>query len=155
MSITSFVNYETVVEFEPTWPNSDEKVGVKFSLKSRQCDAAVALSQGHTKATIKDQILAQSGGKKDGGAADMAERAANRIVEQSPKIDAACVDGWELNGLALFDEDEKENGGSGVTEFTPENVLKVFTDRRASWIASQLSAAISDIETFTKPSKKG
>lgn len=150
MSITSHVNYETEIEFEPTWPNSDEKVGIKFWLKSRQCDAAVAVSQGHAKATIKDQILAQSGGKKDGGADDMAERAATRIVEQSPKVDAACVSKWDLGGLALFDED-----GDKETEWTPENVLKVFTDRRASWIASQVSEAINGIETFTKPLKKG
>lgn len=155
MSITSYVNYETEIEFEPTWPNSDEKVGIKFWLKSRQCDAAVTVSQGHTKATIRDQILAQSGGKKDGGVADMAERAATRIVEQSPKVDAACVTKWELGGLALFDEDEEKEGGTGVTEFTPENVLKVFTDHRASWIAAQLSEAINGVETFTKPSEKG
>lgn len=150
MSITSYVNYETEIEFEPTWPNSDEKVGVKFWLKSRQCNAAVEVSQGHTKAVIKDQILAQAGGKKDGGADDLAERAATRIVSQSPKVDAACVSKWDLGGLALFDED-----GEKETEFTPENVLKVFTDRRSSWIAAQLSEAINGIETFTKPSKKG
>jgi hypothetical protein len=145
MAITSFVNYETEIEFEPTWPNSKEKVGIKFWLKSRQCEAAAIVASSYTKDTIKDQILARSGGKKDGGADDMADRAAVRIIEQSPRVDAACVSKWDLAGQALFDED-----GDKETPFTPKNVIKVFTDRRANWLASQLSEAISGIENFTK-----
>tara|TARA_R110000851_G_scaffold200201_9_gene351355 strand:- start:968 stop:1408 length:441 start_codon:yes stop_codon:yes gene_type:complete len=145
MAITSFVNYENEIEFEPTWPDSDKKVGIKFWLKSRQCDAAVAIANGYTKETIKDQIISRSGGKKDGGISDMADRAATRIVSQSPKIDAACVTKWDMGGQALFDED-----GDKATPFNKKNVEKMFTDRRSAWIALQLSEAITGIENFTK-----
>lgn len=146
MSITSRVNYETEIEFKPVWPDGSGEIGITFNLRSRQCEAATKIANKYTKETIRDQISGQVNASKKVNIDDMADRAASRIIEQSPMIDAACVSGWDMNGMALFDEDGKKE-----TAFTPENVKKLFTDHRSRWLAEQISEAISGIEVFTKP----
>ena len=146
MSITSRVNYETEIEFKPVWPDGSGEIGISLNLKSRQCEAATKVSNKYTKETIRDQISGQVNASKKVKVDDLADRAATRIIDQSPMVDAACVSGWNLNGMALFDED-----GDKATEFTPANVKKLFTDHRSRWLAEQISEAISGIEVFTKP----
>ena len=147
MAITSRVNYETEIDFKPVWPDAKgEEIGIVIKLKSRQCDAASKVAGKYTKDTIKDQIAGKvNAGSKKQSQDDLAERAAMRIIEQSPMVDAACVSGWELNGMAFFEEDEP-----GETEYNAKNVKKLFTDNRSRWIAEQISEAINGIENFTK-----
>lgn len=145
MAITSRVNYESEIEFRPVWPDGSGEVGITINLRSRQCEAASKIASKYTKDTIRDQITNKVNAGKKTDPDDLADRAASRIMDQSPMIDAACVSGWDLGGMAFFEEDEP-----GETEYTPKNVRKLFTDNRSRWLAEQISEALNGIEVFTK-----
>ena len=147
MAITSFINHEVEIEFKPVYPEkhpeAGKEIGITFGLKSRECDAAKAVENKYARAATTDQVVRQVK-KDDLDEYQMAERLVDRMFEKMPELNAACLTSWDFNGDVLFEEDGKE------TKFTDENKIKLFKDRRTTWLADQIIEAIEGIGVFTK-----
>lgn len=129
--IFDLLNYEREFPLPLKHPVTNKPIGVTFTVKHRDCEAAQAASNAQLEAGF---ARAASGEKLD------PKQAAKEATSRGLRILAACVTGWDWGEYDFKGE---------ALEFSLENVTRVLSE--AHWIHDQVDEGVGKVENFTSP----
>ncbi|WP_313666224.1 hypothetical protein [Shinella sp.] len=129
MDISKLVNSEDLFELHLTGPESDERLGIRFMIRSNESDAVKRIARQHS-----DKFLASRKKKLTAGKVE------DELLDKA----AAAIASWDWG-----DHDWK--GEKPVLDF--DKAREVVEE--AGWIYEQVAAASEDRANFTKTSGKG